>query len=154
MNAFKTMTTTSALIALTLAAAGCQEQARFTRGEVMDEPLVIDQAMQKRQWEPQTAYVENGSTVNWSTGFAYEPRHNLGGYNGSAYYAADIGTFFVNLVTLPYTLWVERDGVESSGVVLPPSYTANPPLPPSPESAEPATPADAAEAAPSTQPAA
>ena len=159
MNAIQTST----LIALgLLAATGCTPQQHHTRGQVSTEPLVIDQAMQQRQWEPVTAYVENGSTKSGSTGFAYEPRQGMEGYQGSAYYLADVGTFFVNLVTLPYTLWVERDGVVSGGEQIPPSYTANPPLPPSrdvPETstaAEPRAPVDATPidptAAPATQP--
>lgn len=130
MNAVKTTTMTLATLGL-FATVGCQEQARHTRGAVSDEPLVIDQAMQRRQWEPKTASYENGSTLNCTTAFGYEPIQNVDGYNGSFYYLADTGTFFVNLVTSPYTIFKEWNGVESGGVVLSPSYTANPPLPPS-----------------------
>lgn len=135
MNALALKPSARTTIALGLlasvAAVGCTPQQRHTRGEVSTEPLVIDQAMQKRQWEPVTAYAENGSIHTWSTGFAYEPIPGIDGYNGSAYYFTDIGTWFVNVVTLPVTYVVEWDGISSGGVVLPPSYTANPPLPPS-----------------------
>lgn len=113
-----------ALIAL----AGCQHQTYTERQKVSDEPLTIDPAMQQRQWEPMTAYYENGQTKNWSTGFAYTPNRDAPPYT---YAFTDTGTFLLNLVTLPYTAYKERDGVVSGGVQLPPSYTANPPLPPS-----------------------
>ena len=107
--------------------AGCQHQTYTTRGEVTSEPLTVDAAMQQRQWEPTTAYYENGDTRSWTTGFAYSPR-TVPPY---AYAATDTGTFLLNVVTLPYTVFDQRAGVQSGGVKLEPSYTANPPLPPS-----------------------
>ncbi|MDB5325171.1 MAG: hypothetical protein JWM57_740 [Phycisphaerales bacterium] len=113
----------TALIAL----AGCQHQTYTTRAEVESEPLTVDAAMQQRQWEPTRAYYENGDTRSWTTGFGYSPS-NVPPY---AYSATDTGTFLLNLVTLPYTVVDQWKGVQSGGVKLPPSYTANPPLPPS-----------------------
>lgn len=117
-----------ALSGLLIAGAmvGCTRNEYSQAGRLNDEPLVIDGAMQKRNWEPTPAYYANGDTVSWSTGFAYQPQAN----NQYQYYYADTGTYFVNLFTLPYTLYKERDGLVSQGVVLPPTYTAAPPLPP------------------------
>jgi hypothetical protein len=84
--------------------------------------------MQLRDWQPSVAYYANGDTVSGSTGFAYEPDPQLDSWQ---YYFADVGTYFVNLVTAPVTLYEQRDGVGSTGVSLPPTYTAVPPLPPS-----------------------
>jgi hypothetical protein len=113
-----------ALIALT----GCQTQSYSTRAPVSSEPLTIDPAMQQRQWEPMTAYYENGQTRSWTTGLAYSPYQSSSPYS---YAFTDTGTFLLNLVTMPYTIYKERNGVVSGGIQLPPSYTANPPLPPS-----------------------
>ncbi|HEX8339829.1 MAG TPA: hypothetical protein VF624_02875 [Tepidisphaeraceae bacterium] len=128
------MTRTAAALALTaLIANGCTEAQRGTYGPVHSEPLTIDPAMQLREWEPTPALYANGDTFSWSTGFAYEP---IGG-NENAYYVTDVGTFFVNLVTLPVTYATEGLHVRYQGFVVPPSYTANPPLPP--EQPRPAT---------------
>jgi len=133
---------TAALFALGLLSAGCQKTSMSSRGEINTEPLAIDPAMQLRQWDPVTAAYENGSTFNNPTGYAYESKPGQPGYT---YYYADAGTFFVNLVTLPYTLIADRGGAESGGVNLPPSYTAVPPLPPSYNDAT-------SQAVPATQP--
>ena len=109
--------------------AGCSPQLYTTQGPVSTEPIVIDQAMQQRaDWEPVTAAFENGQTFNPTTGFGYRPS----GYGlPYAYSATDLGTFAVNVIAMPYTIYQQWDGVLSGGVILPPSYTANPPLPPS-----------------------
>jgi hypothetical protein len=105
---------------------GCQKKSTLPRGQVSTEPLVVDAAMQKREWEPTTAFYENGATYNFTTGFAYEP---VPGQPDYAYYYADAGTYVLNLVTLPYTL-VTAGKSASGAETLPPSYTASPPLPP------------------------
>lgn len=120
---------TLAGIAIAGALAGCVRNEYAQVGRVNEEPLVIDAAMQSRSWEPTPAYYANGDTVSCSTGFAYQPKAS----NDYYYYGADTGTYFVNLFTLPYTLYQERGGVVSQGVVLPPTYTAAPPLPPTDE---------------------
>ena len=121
--------------------SGCVESSTTTAGSINTEPLVIDPAMQARTWEPSIAYYANGDTASWSTGFAYEPRADLEPYQ---YYFADTGTYLLNLVTSPYTFFKQRDGAVSTGVQLPPTYTAMPELPPAS--------ADAV-VAPATQPA-
>lgn len=109
-----------------VAATGCQRQAYVDRQRVDATPLVIDEAMQQRQWEPVTAYYENGDTYSRSTGFAYAPTETP---SPLMYAGTDTGTFAVNVLTMPYTLFQQRDGVVSGGVMLPPSYTAVPVMP-------------------------
>ncbi len=121
---------------------GCVQSSTTSAGQINMEPLTIDPAMQNRQWEPATAYYANGDTVTWSTGFGYEPDPAQPNWQ---YYFSDTGTYFVNLVTMPYTFYQQRDGVASTGVQIPPTYTAVPPLPPSPE-------VETVESAPTTQP--
>ncbi|HEX8324441.1 MAG TPA: hypothetical protein VF595_11070 [Tepidisphaeraceae bacterium] len=123
-----------AIVAVSLSLlAGCQRQTYVERQPVDLGPMVIDQAMQQRQWEPVTAYYETGDTRHSTTGFGYAPRRDL---PPPAFALADTGTFFVNLVTMPYTLYEQWNGVDSGGVKLPPSYTAVPPMPPSTQPAE------------------
>lgn len=118
-----------AVLAMTLVmlSAGCVETSTSSVGLVNTEPLVVDQAMQLRNWEPSYAYYANGDTPSWSLGFAYTPRSDLQPYQ---YYFADTGTYLLNLVTMPYTFYQQRGGLVSTGVQLPPTYTAVPPLPP------------------------
>ncbi len=116
----------TALSAFGLAlSAGCQHQTYVDRQKVDTQPLVVDEAMQQRVWEPTKAVYQNGSTKNWSTGFAYSPNHDFPPYS---YAATDSFTFGLNVLTLPYTAVTQRDGVVSGGVQLPPSYTAVPPM--------------------------
>jgi hypothetical protein len=96
-------------------------------GRVNTETLNVDGAVQQREWEPSVAYYANGDVASPSTGFKYAPRSDQPDYT---YAYADLGTFFANLVTMPYTLYKERNGVVSTGEQLPQTYTANPPLPP------------------------
>lgn len=132
--------------ALIVGLTGCQEKATSMRGEVSTDPLVVDSAMQQRQWEPTTAFYETGSTFNGTTGFAYEP---IPGKPRFTYLYADIGTFVANFATSPYTLLV-ADGNASGAAKLPPSYTANPPMPPSMNAPAPSAPVEVI--APATQP--
>ncbi|MGC4030733.1 MAG: hypothetical protein QM754_03140 [Tepidisphaeraceae bacterium] len=124
------LTALLAVVALT----GCQAKTYSSRDKVSTEPMVVDQAMQQRQWEPVKAYYENGDVASWTTGFGYTSKQ-LGNYP-STYVLTDTGTFVLNVFTLPYTAYVERDGVVTGGSKLQPSYTANPPLPPSTQPAE------------------
>ena len=107
--------------------AGCSPQPYSTRGDVNTEPLIVDAAMQQRDWDVTHAYYQNGSTLNWSTGFAYVPKPDM---PNTAYSVADTGTFLINVLTSPYTFFTQSGGVVSGGVAVPPSYTAVPPLPP------------------------
>jgi hypothetical protein len=128
MTPTRTILTLSASTILASLLSGCVETSTTTAGAINTDPLIIDPAMLARNWEPTVAYYANGDTESWSTGYAYTPRQDLEPYQ---YYFADTGTYFVNLVTSPYTFYKQRDGSVSTGVQLPPTYTAMPPVPPS-----------------------
>jgi hypothetical protein len=128
MNSTRTLLTVTASTLLAGLLGGCVESSTSTAGAISTEPLIIDPAMQARTWEPTVAYYANGDTPSWSTGFAYAPRTDLEPYQ---YYFADTGTYLLNVVTSPYTFYKQRGGIVSTGVQLPPTYTAMPPLPPS-----------------------
>ena len=112
---------------------GCVRQTYVERQPVDQQPMTVDMAMQQRQWEPVTAYYENGDTVSQSTGLRYTTDRSLPPYT---YAATEPGIFLLNMVTLPWTYYEEWNGVKSGGVKLPPSYTAVPPLPPSTQPTE------------------
>jgi|GEM_PF-7058796 len=87
-----------------------------------------DPAMEKRQWPQSTVYLPNGATVAGPTGFAFKPREDQ---NKRQFYYADTGVFFLNLITMPYTLFRNPPLSEqtSSGVRFNPTFTAVPALP-------------------------
>ena len=107
---------------------GCQEQKYVDKQKVDATPLNIDAAMQQRQWDRVTAEYQSGATHNGSTGTLFTPNHDASPYT---YAVTDPGTFLLNVAILPYTLYKQRNGVDSGGVDLPPSYTAVPPQTPS-----------------------
>ena len=110
-----------------LAGSGCAKQQN-SAVNVSHEPQAVDVAMERRDWPQSVAYIPNGGTVAGSTGFAYEPKRNQKAYT---YYYADAGVFFVNLVTLPYT--VVKDGFGQPqyfpGERTAPTFTGVAPLP-------------------------
>ena len=115
------------------------------------EVTTPDAAMDKRQWTESVAYIPNGATVAGPTGFAYEPRRDQKSYQ---FYYADTGNFFLNLVTMPFTLYKTPPLSEQTfpGEQLKPTYTAVPPLPPE-KVAEPVAPPPAEVPAPAEMPA-
>ncbi|HEY0009246.1 MAG TPA: hypothetical protein VGB55_11020 [Tepidisphaeraceae bacterium] len=126
--------------------AGCARQTYSNQAQVNTEPLNIDPAMEIRDWEPSTAYYANGDVYSWSTGFGYRSQAD----SGWKYLFADPGTYVVNLVTMPWTFYQERNGVVSQGDTIPPSHTAVPPVPPTEETLPPAE--EAMPPSPATQP--
>jgi hypothetical protein len=92
-------------------------------------PLPPDQAIMLRDWPQQTAYYPNGAAVSGPTDFHYEVKQ---GEPEWTYYYADLGTWALNMVLLPYYLIVEPQWTEavSHGEVVPVTYTGQPPLPP------------------------
>jgi hypothetical protein len=91
-------------------------------------PLVVDQAMQVRDWDRVTAAYSNGDTIAGPTGFPYEARW----YQPEWRYAAIEPPLFVGQsVALPVTLiftppWT---AIRYTGETVETSYTAMPPLP-------------------------
>ncbi len=131
------------ILGLLVLVTGCAERQLSSTGAVNTEPLVIDQAMQTRSnWEPSLAQYENGDVKHNMVGFAYVADPTINGRVSDPRavraneYWTDTGVYVLNLVTSPYTYYQNyRHGTGniSTGVQLPPTYTANPPLPPSPD---------------------
>lgn len=138
-----------------------------------NEPQIIDEAMQRRQWDQSVAVYPSGAAVAGPTWANYESKRGQAAWK---YYYTDIVVFGVNLVTMPYYAVVDFPTEQrvSPGIQLAPTFTAVPPLPPEqavpveetqlppepPQVTEPLMedsssnppPADGAASAPSTQP--
>src|SRR3954462_2330517 len=65
------------------------------------DPVPPDEAMVKRDWPQSTAEYPNGAVAAGPTNFNYEPRRDQANWK---YALSDSGTFFVNMVLLPYNL--------------------------------------------------
>jgi len=116
-------------VLLALALTGCALKQPPPPYPVSHAPLVVDEAMQLRQWPMSVAHFANGSTVGLSTAFllthrAHEPIW--------AEALTDTPMFLINSAAWPVVLacsppWqtiVYPDGGTE------PSYNAMPPLPP------------------------
>src|SRR5688572_16554704 len=111
------------------AAAGCQGVSRNQPlAPVNNTPLVVDEAMQVRDWDRSTNYYANGATVAGGTGYLWEVSDNA---NAGHRRLLDAPVAVLNMVSMPVGVFVnspfERQVVR--GETVPPTYTAQPPLP-------------------------
>src|SRR5205814_4103813 len=90
-------------------------------------PLIVDEAMQLRDWEPVTANWESGATIAGPTGFVFEPSPTLPPYEDML---VENGLFIGQVLAVPLTLSMEPPSTDIiyRGVRQEPSYTAVPPL--------------------------
>lgn len=102
---------------------GCQRIQPNRPVALSDAPLVIDEAMQIRDWDRQTAYYANGATVAGATRTTFEPR-----YDNRYNYAADPLIGVANIVLIPFTYFRTPWGatVVHHGAIVPPTHTAMP----------------------------
>lgn len=117
-----------AIGAITL--CGCASANRHESAPVaVVDPVAPDEAMLKRDWSPAIAAYPNGSVAAGPTEFRYEPKRGMPEWR---YAFADSGTFFANMLMLPYNIIKHPlGGVKiAKGETVPPSYTAMPVLPP------------------------
>lgn len=91
--------------------------------------VMVDQAMQLRNWDRSTAYYGNGNVVAGPTGFWYQPARDQSEWR---YAIEETPLFVVQTIALPVTLVVTPPWtpVMYSGVTVPPTYHGLPPLPP------------------------
>jgi len=119
------------VVALMVAlAGGCSTEQKYAPAAVNNAPIVGDEAMALRaDWPKSTAYYANGSVPAFSTRFPYD-------VNASRPYPGDVildpVMFIVQTVMLPIELIKYPPGTEQiwHGEIIPPTYTAQPPLPP------------------------
>jgi hypothetical protein len=117
------------LFSFLVCSAGCQGIDREQPpAPVNDTPLVVDEAMQIRDWDRSTNYYANGATVAGGTGYVWEvadwanPGHRR---------FIDAPVAVLNIVSMPVGIFVNSPFGEQvyRGETVPPTYTGQPPLP-------------------------
>lgn len=157
----------AAAAGLVAAGAGCQRAPEPRAEDVSTEPLVVDEAMQARDWPQVAANFQAGGVDAGVTRFPHQPQ-TQGGGAGRALFGDERGNAVLDPVLfigqsfmLPFTYFVDPPFTKKNhrGVIYEPTYTAMPVLPPdeappeageaqvqpAPEETAPVTP-DAAEA--------
>jgi hypothetical protein len=111
-------------LAGTIVATGCQRIQRPQPDRLNDTPLVVDEAMQIRDWDRSTSVYANGATVAGATRLTFEPSDD-----GPINYAADPAIGLTNFVIIPFTyFWIPPfTKIEYHGAIIPPTYMAVPP---------------------------
>ncbi len=108
--------------------AGCSHAQQAAQTQ---PPLLIDQAMEKRDWNRSVCYYQSGAVVAWHKRFHYIPSASRPDRLGVVIEPV----FFVGeTLLLPVTLFTEPVGqheVYRAFPPTPPTYTGVPPLPPS-----------------------
>jgi hypothetical protein len=109
--------------------AGCQAINKHQPlSPVNNTPLVVDEAMQIRDWDRSTNYYANGATVAGGTGYCWETADWVKEGDRKL---TDAPVAVLNFVSMPVGLFVnspfEKQVVH--GEIVPPTYTGQPPLP-------------------------
>lgn len=115
-----------AALALAGLAGGCQWAGPPPTERVNTTPVVIDEAMQRRDWDQSVAYYQNGAVVAGPTATYLRPDPEL---PELAQGALETPLFVANVVIFPFT-WVAAPpwaDVVYRGMNLEPTYTAAPP---------------------------
>jgi hypothetical protein len=96
---------------------------------VNDTPIIVDEAMQARDWQPVAATYPNFSSTAGPTEVTLEARPDLKPWWHAA---LETPLFVTNIVLMPLAMWQTPpwDQVEATSFYVPPSYTANPPSEP------------------------
>jgi hypothetical protein len=90
-------------------------------------PLVIDEAMQRREWEPVSSVYYSGRIVETSTWFPLEPASTMPNWERGF---VENALFVVQAVALPINVAIDPpwETTTYTGIHQDPSYTAVPPL--------------------------
>ncbi|HEV2295395.1 MAG TPA: hypothetical protein VGR35_16210 [Tepidisphaeraceae bacterium] len=108
---------------LFLLPTGCQRVHRGRPVALNDAPLIIDEAMQLRDWERSTAYYASGAVVAGATRVTFEPK-----YDNRYNYVADPLIGVANFALIPFTYFRTPPftTVVYHGAIVPPTHTAMP----------------------------
>lgn len=132
------------LVAGSLALAGCTYQSSYSIADQDRSVTPATGATGLRNFEPTIATFSDGGANAGSTTFAYEPTRFQEDWQ---YLYADSGTFLLNFITIPITLFREAPDKAFDGLMFEPSHTMNPAMPEAaPTMAVAPTPAPAADA--------
>lgn len=130
-NSFRRRLNPLTLLAGAVAGASLVGCAGPARRPYTPPPMVVDEAMQKRDWERSVAYYPNGDTVSGHNRFPIRSDARIGEseYADAAY---DIGASLVQTVALPFTYLFIPPFAPAvyTGEQIGPSYTAMPPMRP------------------------
>jgi len=109
--------------------AGCQKTIPNTAVKLNSTPLIIDDAMQKRDWDKEVCYYGNGDTVAGGTGYMYQTHETI---PENWRWLADPAVATMNEMLLPVGIFVTNSFSNNQvyqGEIVPESYTTQPPLP-------------------------
>ena len=118
--------------ALAAVGGGCQFAHRQTPvADVSTTPLLIDEAMQRRDFERSTAWYANGDVVAGPDGKTFQTTSSV---NPELQRVMDPAVAFTNVAAEPFYTVVRPPTkvVVYPGLNTPPSYNAQPPLKPLP----------------------
>src|SRR5689334_13883954 len=87
-----------------VAGIGCQSALPGPSERLSTKPLVVDEAMQRRDWEPTTAHYQSGATVAGPTGFWWEADQSRPEWQQGL---VETPLFVAQVLMLPFTLAVQ-----------------------------------------------
>ena len=109
--------------------SGCQRIVPpATHAPVNDSQMVVDEAMQVRDFTASTSYYANGDTMAGGTGYLWQT-HETVSPRFRRFVEAPVAT--ANIVALPVGVFVNNPWKSQvhTGDQIPPSHTANAPVP-------------------------
>lgn len=104
---------------------GCQRIPPNRPVALNDAPLIVDEAMQIRDWDRSTGYYASGNVPAGATRLTFEPK-NDNRYN----YAFDPLIGLANFAIIPFTYFRTPPftTIVHQGAIVPPTHTAMPPM--------------------------
>ena len=119
---------TLVILGASMLAVGCQRMGNTPPEQLNPTPIVVDEAMQHRDWDQQAAYYTNTSVVARPTGELYEVKPDLGAERRHIY--VDPVVWAGNTLLMPFVLIADPPWtpVAYRGETIEPTYTAQPPL--------------------------
>jgi uncharacterized protein YceK len=126
------------VVSSTLLACGCQAVQPARPSQVSQTPLIVDDAMQMRDWPQISARYEGTSVIAGHNGTMWQYTPEMQAKEGWAR-VLDVPLFLLNTVTMPFSLFYDKPAWRehnSRSPALEPSHHAMPPLPPYPAKAD------------------
>jgi hypothetical protein len=107
---------------------GCQAKVPEGVERLNNSPLIVDEAMQKREWDRSTSFYPNGDTVADGTAYMFETHETI---PDPWRRVVEPGVATLNMALLPIGVFLESPFVPQTyqGAIIPPTHTAMPPLP-------------------------
>jgi len=119
----------AAMAVSAMSMVGCQRIIPQTAVKLNSTPLIVDDAMQKRDWDKSVCYYGNGDTVAGGTGYMFQTHETI---PEDWRRLTDVPVATMNALLLPVGIFVNNAFVNNQvyqGDIVPESYTTQPPLP-------------------------